>query len=74
MAAAQPEIQQASPADLDWTRLAQDLNVESPQVAMRRAYEIAAYIAEVERSRDQKLLLKEGSKLYELTLASVKRE
>jgi hypothetical protein len=56
---------------LDWHKLARDLNLNSAQEAIQRAYEIAAYVAEVERSRDQKLLLKEGRKFYTLTLSEI---
>jgi hypothetical protein len=78
MATAQPEIQQADfepsgSQQLDWEKLARELNLGTAQEAAQRAYEIAAYIAEVERSKDQKLLLKDGSKFYTLTLSEISK-
>jgi hypothetical protein len=68
-----PEIPQPEPRQLDWDKLARELNVDSPYAALQRAYQIAAYVAKVERSRDQKLLLKERGKYFELSLKSLKR-
>jgi hypothetical protein len=58
---------------LDWEKLARDLNLNSAQDAARRAYQIAAYVAKVERNSDQKLLLKERGKFFEISLKSLKK-
>ena len=70
MATVQTEIPQQEPQQLDWNKLAHELNVNSPGEAAQRAYEIAAYVAHVEKSRDQKLMLKDGSKFFTLKLGS----
>lgn len=58
---------------LDWDKLARDLNLNSAQDAARRAYQIAAYVAKVERNSEQKLLLKERGKFFEISLKSLKK-
>jgi hypothetical protein len=68
MATAQPNISHP-----DWNHLAEELNVNGPDEAMKLAYEIAAYVAEVERSSSHRLLLKEGGKYFNLRLGSIKR-
>jgi hypothetical protein len=74
MATVQPEIPQAGPQQLDWNKLARELNLNSAEEAAKRAYEIAAYIAEVEKDRNQRLMVKEGSKYFALSLNSLKKD
>jgi hypothetical protein len=73
MATVQTEIPQQEPQQLDWKKLAHELNLNSPEEAAQRAYEIAAYVAEVEKDKNQKLMLKEGSKYFALSLNSLKK-
>jgi hypothetical protein len=56
--------------ELDWNDLAQELKLKSPEEAMLRAFEIARFVAEVEKDQDQKLMLKERGKYFNLTLLS----
>jgi hypothetical protein len=58
----------ATAQTLDWERLAKELNVDTPEEAERRAFEIAAYVARIEKSEKQKLMLKDGANYFELTL------
>ncbi len=55
-------------AALDWDALAKDLNLPDGTAAAKRAFEIAKYVARVENNDDEKLILKKGSKLFELNL------
>jgi len=57
---------------LDWERLAKELNLNTPEEAERRAFEIAAYVARIEKSDNKKLMLKDGANYFELTLKSRK--
>lgn len=58
----------AAAQTLDWERLARELNLDSPEEAERRAFEIAAYVAKIEKSGNEKLMLKDGGSYFELTL------
>jgi len=53
---------------LDWEQLAKELNLSGPEEAERRAFEIAAYVARIEKSTNKKLMLKDGGNYFELTL------
>jgi hypothetical protein len=57
----------------DWDQLAADLNVSGPDEAQKLAFKIAAYVAEVQKSGDKELMLKEGGKYFNLKLGSLKR-
>jgi hypothetical protein len=57
---------------LDWEQLARELNLSSPEEAERRAFEIAAYVARIEKSDKKKLMLKDGGNYFELTLKNRK--
>jgi hypothetical protein len=57
---------------LDWERLAKELNLDTPEEAERRAFEIAAYVAKVAKNQQQKLMLKDGGKYFDLTLSGRK--
>ena len=52
----------------DWDALAKSLDLDSPEEAQSRAFEIAQFVARVERDKNSKLILKTGSKSLELTL------
>ena len=56
----------------DWEQLAEELNVKSPDEAMKLAFQIATYVAEVQKSGDKELMVKEGSKYFNLKLGSLK--
>ena len=58
----------ATVQSLDWERLAKELDLKTPEEAEIRAFEIAAYVARVEKNRRQKLMLKDGGNYFELTL------
>ncbi len=68
MATTQPDVSQP-----DWNTLAHDLNVDGPDEAQKLAFQIAAYVARVQRSTDQELMVKEGGKYFNLKLGSLKR-
>ena len=57
---------------LDWEQLAKELNVNSPEEAERRAFEIAAYVARIGKNDKKKLMLKDGGNYFELTLKNRK--
>ena len=69
MATTQTDVSQP-----DWNRLAEDLNVNGPDEAKKLAFQIAAYVAGVQRSGNQELMVKEGSKYFTLNLGSIRRE
>jgi len=52
----------------DWDALAKSLDLDSPEAAQSRAFEIAQFVARVEKDKNSKLILKTGSKSLELTL------
>jgi len=52
----------------DWDALAKSLNLASAEEAERRAFEIAEFVARVEKDDDKKLVLKSGGHYMELSL------
>ena len=62
------EIQPENATQPDWAQLAAKLGVQTEEEAKAKAFEIASYIAEVDRSKTQTLLVKKGDKFEKLTL------
>lgn len=59
---------QTAPEQLNWQELAQKMGVGTPEEAVELAYKIAKYVAEVERDENEKLMLKQGHRYYDLSL------
>jgi hypothetical protein len=56
------------PASLDWEQLQRDLGTSSIEETQKRAYEIAKFVADVEKDADSELILRQGDKKLLLTL------
>ncbi len=65
---------QISTSQSDWNSLAKDLNVSGPGGAQKLAFQIAAYVARVQRSSNKEPMVKEDSKYFTLKLGSLSRE
>jgi hypothetical protein len=57
-----------NPSKPDWETLARSMNLDSAEAAEKKAFEIANFIARVEKDKNKKLVLKTGSEYLELTL------
>jgi hypothetical protein len=53
---------------LNWDELAKALNIGSAEEAKVRAYQIAEFVARVEKDSNSKLILKTGNEQLALTL------
>ncbi len=70
MTEATPNVQTNVPAvsSQDWEDLKQSLGANSVEETQRRAFEIAKFVADVEKDKDSELILKTGDKKIALKL------